>query len=129
MIKLKSKEEKIIKKAAIYIAKMYKAKCEYVITNGNSYIYINNDKFDLLMTVCKTNKKKCIKIEEILVERKYRGKGICTELLTTLQAIAKKEGITLGLWCEENNKKLFNFYSRLGFKYIETLNDDWLEFN
>ena len=65
----------------------------------------------------------------ILINKKYRNKGICTNLINTMKNTVLENDATLGLWCEINNKKLFNFYSRRGFKYIETLNDDWLEFN
>lgn len=122
-------EEKAIIKATIIISKLYNCKHSIISLSNGNFIYVRNKKFDLLMTVCETNKTSCIKIEEFRVEEKYRNKGICTDILDILKNVALRENVKLGLWCDKDNKKLFNFYSRRGFKYIETLNDDWLEYN
>lgn len=124
-----SKEEQVAIKISLVIAKELKAEAKVIVDKGNSYIYISNKKFDLLINTCLTNKKRVVKIEEILVGEAYRGKGICTKIINIIEDICKKEDVTVGLWCRKDNKRNFNYYSRLGFKYIETVNDDWLEFN
>jgi len=126
---LRSKEEKVAIILAKEIVDKYNCECKVIQDKGNNYLYLFSKKIDVLLTVCNTNKKRVIKVEEILIDKKYRNKGICTNLINTMKNIVLENDATLGLWCEINNKKLFNFYSRMGFKYIETLNDDWLEFN
>ena len=126
---MRSNEERALIKATILISKIYSCQHSIIsLANGN-LIYIRNEKFDLLMTVCETDKTMCIKIEEFRVDERYRNQGICTDILELLKEIAIREDVKLGLWCEKDNKKLFNFYSRRGFKYIETVKDDWLEYN
>ena len=125
----KSKEEKVAVIIAKKIAEELNCECVLVEHRGNNFLYVYNEKINILMTVCNTNKKKVIKIEEILIDSKYRNKGVGTMILKIMKIAALENNITLGLWCELNNKKLFNFYSILCFKYIETLEDDWLEFN
>ena len=124
-----SKEEKVAIMIAREIVSKFNCECSLTRINGNNYLYLFNKHIDLLLTVCDTNIKKTIKIEELLIKEKDRNKGIGTGIINTMKCVALKYDATLGLWCELNNKRLFNFYSRLGFKYIETLDDDWLEFN
>lgn len=126
---LRSREEKVAIILAKEIVDKYSCECKVIQDKGNNYLYLFNKKIDVLLTVCNTNKKRVIKVEEILINKKYRNKGICTNLINTMKNIVLENDVTLGLWCELDNKKLFNFYSRMGFKYVETLNDDWLEFN
>ena len=124
-----SREQKVAIIVARYISEKYKCKVQPVKFNGDTFLYIHNRKLNLLITVCNTNKGRCIKIEEISIEKPYRNKGPCTDLINSIKEVSDEYGVTLGLWCEFDNKKLFNFYSRMGFKYIETINDDWLEYN
>ena len=126
---LNSKEEKVVVIIAKEIVNKFNCECTLIQLNGDNYLYLYNKKINILINVCDTNKKRCIKIEQIEIDEKHRNKGICTNIINTMKMIALKYDVTLGLWCELDNKKLFNFYSRLGFKYIETLKDDWLEFN
>ena len=123
------KEQEVALKLGVFLAKNFKGECNLVGIEGDTFVNVSSKHFELLFTVCDTNKKTCIKIEEILVKKPYRNKGLCTEIMKTIKTVAKIEQITIGLWCDKNNKRLFNFYSRLGFRYIETLDDDWLEYN
>lgn len=125
----KRKEEVAAVKIGLYLQSEHKCECRFVEEGSDTFLYIYNDKFDLLITVCNTNKKKCVKIENILVNEEFRGNGIFTNLIETLTCIAKIEDVTLGLWCEKDRSRLFNFYTRSGFKFIETVNDHWLEYN
>ena len=124
-----SREEKVAVIIAKKISDKYKCKCKIKEFNGNNYLYLFNKKIDLLITVCDTNKKKCIKIEEILIGEKYRNKGICTKIIQTIKSVALEYNVTVGLWCKKDNNKLFKFYNKLGFKHVETIIDNWLEFN
>ena len=125
----RSREEKVAIIMAKHIVDKHNCKCKPIQINGDGYLYLYNKKFDLLITVCDTNKKKCIKIEEILVDKKYRNKGICTELINTIKEVSDEYNVTVGLWSRINDFRLFNFYTRLGFIHTETLRDYWLEYN
>lgn len=124
-----SSEQEVAFNMAVYLAKTYDAKIKFVQLEEDRFIYIGNHKLDILLTVCETDKAKCIKIEEINIKKIYRGAGLFTSIMKSIINISDIEKVKLGLWCEKDNKRLFNFYSRLGFKYIETFKDDWLEYN
>lgn len=121
-------ENKTLKEITKYIVKKYKAESDLVSLFEDTFIYIRNKKFDLLLTVCRTNNNKCVKIEEIRVTEKYRGKGIGSNILNDIMRISKEHNCILGLWCEINNLKGYKYYTNLGFKHIETLRDYWLEY-
>ena len=93
-----------------------------------TYTYIIK-KIDLLLTICYTDGEKCIKIEEVIIDTVYRKKGIYTEMINIMKGIALDHNVKVGLWSKIDNKRLFDFYIRLGFKHVETLDDYWLEFN
>ena len=127
--RLKTKEEKVLTKMVMFLGEKYGL--DYKITSlptGN-FVYLHDDVVGMLVTITKVKKYRCIKIEQLEVIEMLRGKGIGTSIINDLKEIADFENVKLGLWCEKNNKKLFNFYSRLGFKYITTVDDDWLEYN
>ena len=125
----RSREEKVAIIMTKHIVDKHNCKCKPIQMNGDGYLYLCNKKFDLLITVCDTNKKKCIKIEEILINKKYRNKGICTELINTIKEVSDEYNVTVGLWSRINDFRLFNFYTKLGFIHVETLRDYWLEYN
>ena len=122
------KENKALKSITKYIMEKYNAEIDLVSLNKDTFVYIRNKKFDLLLTVCKTNKNKCVKIEEIRVTEKYIGKGIGSNILNDIMRISKEHDCILGLWCEINNLKGYKYYTDLGFKHIETLRDHWFEY-
>lgn len=124
-----TREQKVAILIIEYIGRKYDCKIELIELKGDTFLFAHNNKVNLLITVCETNKTRCIKIEEIFIEKLYRNKGICTDLINTIKEFSNTYNVKIGLWCEANNKKLFNYYSRLGFRYIETLKDDWLEYN
>lgn len=125
----RSREEKVAIIMAKHIVDKHNCNCKPIKMNDDGYLYLYNEKFDLLITVCDTNKKKCIKIEEILVDKKHRKKGICTKLINTIKGISDEYNVTVGLWCRLNDHVLFDFYTKLGFIHTETLRDNWLEYN
>lgn len=125
----RSREEKVAIIMAKHIVDKHNCNCKPIKMNGDGYLYLYNKEFDLLITVCDTNEKKCIKIEEILINEKYRNKGVCTRLINTIKGISDEYNVTVGLWCRLNDHRLFDFYTRLGFIHTETLRDYWLEYN
>lgn len=125
----RSKEEYVAMGIALYFKKEYGCGVRYVQEGVDSYIYIYNEEFDLLITVCNASNGKCIKIEDIVIEEPFRNKGVLKGLLNILKGIADEQSVKLGLWCELNNKRLFDFYIKSGFKYVETLDDHWLCYN
>lgn len=129
MIQTKSKEEKACFEMAMEIMAKFNCDCNFAKHNNNNYLYLCNPYIDILLTTCETNTKQCVKVEEVLIKEEYRNKGLGTELYNTMKSIALKFDVNLGLWCDLDNNRLFNYYTRLGFKHIETLNDKWLEFN
>ena len=125
----RSREEKVAIIMAKHIVDKHNCNCKPIKVNGDGYLYLYNKEFDLLITVCDTNEKKCIKIEEILINEKYRNKGVCTGLINTIKGISDEYNVTVGLWSRINDFRLFNFYTKLGFIHVETLRDYWLEYN
>ena len=125
----RSREEKVAIIMAKHIVDKHNCNCKPIKMNGDGYLYLYNKEFDLLITVCDTNEKKCIKIEEILVDKKHRNKGVCTRLINTIKGISDEYNVTVGLWSRINDFRLFNFYTKLGFIHVETLRDYWLEYN
>ena len=120
-------EQEVAVNLAIYLAKVYDAELKLVELEGDKFVYVGNSLFATLINVCELKKGNCIKIEQLI--SKDKGTRLLTDVMKSIIEIADIEKVKLGLWCEKDNKELFNLYSRLGFKYIETINDDWLEYN
>lgn len=124
----KTVDENTVLRMAKYIARKYDCVCDFVELEDGTFLYIHNKAINLLITITSVrNDRDCIKLEEIMIEEEFRGKGLGTKVVKDLIELSKAKGVRLGLWCDRNNKRLFNYYSRLGFKYMETLDDDWLE--
>lgn len=122
------KEDFTVRVISKYISEKFEAKIKLIDVNANSYIWIFNKKFDVILTICNTDKVRCIKLEEILINKKYRNKGLGTDLLKSIMNIVKDNDCILGLWCYINNSKGFEYYKKLGFKHIDTKDDYWLEY-
>ncbi|MGL5569612.1 MAG: GNAT family N-acetyltransferase [Cetobacterium sp.] len=127
-MKTKNERETTLK-ACTAVAKKYKGKVAKLTYNNNNYIMVEAKEFTLLVTVCKTNNKFCVKLEEILVEEAYRSKGIGTDVINIMKRVCEENSCTLGLWCRLEDNRTFDYYTRLGFKHTETLNDKWMEWN
>lgn len=125
----KNIEKMATTKASIKIATKYSGKLIPFEHEGNNLLIIDANKFMVAVTICDTNKRKCIKIEEILVNEEYRNEGIGSDILKTYMNTAKEFNVAVGLWCEKDNKKGYEFYKKIGFKHIETTKDYWFEYN
>lgn len=127
-ISVGEKEQRVAKGIIVYLATKYKARPVPYEQSGNNYIILSNEKFDMAITVCNTDKHRVIKIEEILVNENYRNQGLGTNLLKDTMEIARANDCIVGLWCEINNKRGLDYYKRLGFKLVDKINDYWLEY-
>lgn len=126
--KIKTEKEATLT-ACMEIGKKYKGRVSNIKHHMNKYIMVEAKEFTILVTVCKTNNKFCVKLEEILVEEAYRGNGIGTDVINIIKRVCEEKGCTLGLWCRLDDNRGFDYYTRLGFKHTETLKDKWLEYN
>lgn len=115
--------------AAKEIAKKYNGKIIPFEHEKNHLIAIDADKFLVVLTICDTDKRRCIKIEEILVNEEFRNLGIATDVLKTFMRYAKELNVAVGLWCKKENKIGYEFYKKLGFNHVDTINDYWFEYN
>lgn len=122
-------EQEAAKEIAVILSMRCNAGLKYVKFEGQGLLHVHNDIFDIVFTVCKTNKKHCIKIEEIIVQESAREQGICTNILSIFKDVATQRGCSVGLWCKKDDKKNYDYYTKQGFIHVETLNDNWLEFN
>lgn len=97
---------------------------------GGNCIWFENKKFDLVITITHGyDNKECVKLEEVIVNPKYRNKGILKEIIYALKKICDIPNAKLGLWVKKDNDKLLEFYQREGFILKETIDDHWLEYN
>lgn len=133
MIKFKrqnelTREELVAKNLATHMNNEFFTKAEYIVHMNNVYIHLSNNKINLVYTVCNTDYGKRIKIEDVLVKHEYRNKGYGTKIIKAFIAYVRKHNCITGLWCELDNDRLFNYYTRLGFNHITTRNDKWLEY-
>lgn len=111
------------------IIKKYNGKMIPFEHEKNHLIAIDTDKFVMALTICDTDKRRCIKIEEILVNEGFRNLGIATDVLKTFMKYAKELNVAVGLWCKKENKIGYEFYKKLGFNHVDTINDYWFEYN
>lgn len=123
------KEKEAVLKACMEIGKKYKGHVGHLKYGIDKFVIVEAKEFTILVTICKSNDKFCVKLEGILVEEDHRGKGIGTDIINIMKSVCKDKGCTLGLWCRLEDKRGFDYYTRLGFKHTETLKDKWLEYN
>ena len=65
---------------------------------------------------------KSIYIDDLCVDRKYRGQHIGEQLFETVKELARREGcyeVTLNVW--EGNDGAIAFYKRMGLKTMKTM--------
>ena len=122
-----SKEHEAVKLITRHIAVKYHARVVPFSKEGNNYLIITNDKFDIAITICDTDKYKVIKIEDFAINENYRFKGLGTELIKDIIKISKENKCIVGLWCDRKNILAQRFYTRLGFNHVDTKNDYWYE--
>ena len=96
---------------------------------GDVYIICDSSTFDVVMTVCNTDTKTVVKLEEIVVNEQYRGQGIGTLLIREIQIMCNLKNVTLGLWVRKEKERLLEYYKKLGFKHVATKKDYWLEWD
>lgn len=127
-MRTENNEQKVAKDIVLFLSNKYHAKVLPFQRSNNNYLIVSNNKFNIVITVCNTDKHRVIKIEEILIEKEYRNKGLGTEILKDIMKISKDNNCITGLWCEINNKRGFDYYSKLGFKLVNKRNDYWFEY-
>lgn len=107
---------------------MYGSKTGIIENENGVFVMSDGKAVSVLFTICETNKTVCIKLEEIYVEKGFRNKGLGTNTIKIIQGIVRKHRCIIGLWCDKNNKILNQWYKKLGFKFIEQLDDNWYEY-
>lgn len=110
----------------------YKIDARYIKEKqtNNTFIWVACDDFDIVFTICTARgSDKCIKIEELVINPNMRGKGIGTNILEIIKTACDNDNAKVGFWVKKDNIKLQNYYKKLGFKQMETLDDIWFEYN
>ena len=96
----------------------------FTFKRGKLFGYFIDDKLVGCVGIVVEKKHKCAEIEHVLVNPKYRGKGIGKELMKFAEKQAKKQSIkALRLHVRCKNKRAFKLYKKCGFKehaYIMT---------
>lgn len=95
------------------------------LENENSSFYLFRNSTNVI-GYCKINRKDAqtefkddasMEVERIYLDASYQGKGLGTEMLNQIKAMAEEEGIKyvwLGVW--EKNPDAIRFYQRNGFE-------------
>lgn len=115
-----------------FLCKEYNAEHRFIeMQPRGNFVWIECDKFDLVLTITNAYENmECLKIEELRVNEKYRNQGIGTHLLNIIKEISDVTNkAKVGFWVDIDNKRLQNFYERLGFVHKETIDDMWYEYN
>lgn len=120
-------EQRTCKEIVVAIAMKYGASIMPVSFEGNNMLLIRHDKFDLVMTVCETDKHRVIKLEDLVIG-KEEDQWLEKELLNFMKKICDKNKCILGLWSEINDLKKYDYYKKLGFSHVDTRNDFWFEY-
>lgn len=122
-----TKEHEAVKSIVKHLSVKYHAKVFPFSKDRNNYLIISSEKFDIAITLCNTDKHRVIKIEDFVVNEKYRLKGVGTELMKDILKISKENNCIVGLWCRKNDLFAQKFYKKLGFNHVYTKNDYWYE--
>lgn len=110
-----------------YLTEQAKMKRHYMTNELGSFFFYEDECLSVVITITEVphHKEPLIKIEDLVVDPKYRGQKVWTNFLVFMKEVANLSGSRIGLWSE---KHLVESYEKRGFKFIEKKRDYWMEY-
>ena len=125
----KTKEQIVVDRICEFLKNAICCDVDLAQADGQDLFYVRNPKFDMFINTCNFENRDYVKIEYL--QFKDKDYTFATRLVELLCDIAKIEGVSLGIWCDKDDKKSLKLYTNGGFKIIKLFNDDsyWLASN